>query len=277
MQYIKNCFLHILQLFYKIDLVIEMEEFYDLINEFKRISSKGFIESSSNSIGSVGLTFEKELGKNSDSLIFPDYYGIELKCTTYRSKFPLYLFSIAFDGPTYPEIFRIIEKFGWPDIDFPDKKVFFANLYCNKKVSTKNEFQFEFKFNDENNKLYLYVYDKDNNLIDNDSFIYIDSIYSHFILKLNRLAIVHALSSTIHEKKYFKYYRMNIYEAYNFDTFIKLMKKGIIKISLIARLNKSGIDSGRYRNKNLVFQIEKHDINKLFKKLDSISSINSSN
>ena len=114
-----------------------MEEFYDLINEFKRISSKGFIESTSSSIGSVGLTFERELGKNSDSLIFPDYYGIELKCTTYRSKFPLYLFSVAFDGPTYPEIFRIIEKFGWPDIDFPDKKYSLQTYIAIKRFQLK--------------------------------------------------------------------------------------------------------------------------------------------
>ena len=77
-----------------------------LIDEFYRISQKGWIKSTSKSFGSVGLTFEKELGKSPDSLYFPDYYGIEIKCTTHYSKYPLYLFTIAFDGPTFPEIDR---------------------------------------------------------------------------------------------------------------------------------------------------------------------------
>jgi hypothetical protein len=32
-------------------------------------------------------------------------------------------------------------------------------------------------------------------------------------------------------------------------------------------MNKSGIDAGRYRNKNLVFQISKDNIEKLFDKI----------
>lgn len=34
-----------------------------LINEFKKISKKGWIKSINKSFGSVGLTFENELGK----------------------------------------------------------------------------------------------------------------------------------------------------------------------------------------------------------------------
>ena len=48
-----------------------------LIEEFHRIANKGWIKSISNSFGSIGLTFEKELGKNPDALYFPDYYGVE--------------------------------------------------------------------------------------------------------------------------------------------------------------------------------------------------------
>ena len=44
-----------------------------------------------------------------------------------------------------------------------------------------------------------------------------------------------------------------------------------MKISLIARISKSGEDIKKYRNKNLVFQIDKDKIDKLFEKLYEIN------
>ena len=46
--------------------------------------------------------------------------------------------------------------------------------------------------------------------------------------------------------------------------FIELIQQGKIKISLIARISKSGIDKGRYRNQNLVFKIKKDEMEYLF-------------
>ena len=55
--------------------------FTEITKEFERISNKGWIKGINNNTNSVGLTFEKELGKTTDSLIFPDYHGIEIKRT----------------------------------------------------------------------------------------------------------------------------------------------------------------------------------------------------
>lgn len=118
---------------------VEEEE---LITKFKEISNKKWIKSISNSFGSIGLTFEKELGKNADSLYFSDYCGIELKCTSRYSRYPLYLFAAAFDGPTFPEINRITEKYGWYDKDYPNKKILFTNLKYNEKVLVNKKFNF---------------------------------------------------------------------------------------------------------------------------------------
>lgn len=104
-----------------------------LIEQFRQITNKGWIKSISNSFGSIGLTFEKELGKKPDAMYFPDYHGIEIKCTSRYSRYPLYLFTIAFDGPTFPEINRIVEKYGWPDKDYSDRKVLFVKLSFKEK------------------------------------------------------------------------------------------------------------------------------------------------
>ena len=97
------------------------KETKELIKQFHSIARKRWIKSISKSFGSIGLTFEKELNKTPDSMYFPDYLGIEIKCTSRYSRYPLFLFTSAFDGPTFPEINRIIEKYGYFDKDFTDK------------------------------------------------------------------------------------------------------------------------------------------------------------
>ena len=202
-------------------------------------------------------------------MYFPDYNGIEIKCTSKFSKYPLYLFTIAFDGPNFPEINRIIEKYGWHDKDYKDKKVFFANLHCNEKVLINNKHFFRLKFNNKKDKLFLCVYDLNNNLIEKESFVYTDSIFNHLCLKLNILALIHASTIIKNNGKYFKYNSIDIYKLISFEKFIELFEKDFINVSLIARINKSGSDAGRYRNKNLVFSINKNKIEKLFNKVYS--------
>ena len=104
------------------------ESFNDLINEFNIISKKGWIPSVSNSFGSIGLTFKKEIGKKVDSLYFPDYKNIEIKCTSRFSRYPLFLFTVAFDDPTFPEIDRIVEKVGSSKATVNKNKGYLLNL-----------------------------------------------------------------------------------------------------------------------------------------------------
>lgn len=240
-----------------------------LIYNFKKIAKKGYIKSTSKSFGSVGITFEKELNKKADSLYFPDYYGIEIKCTSRFSRYPLFLFTVAFDGPNFPEIERIVSKYGWPDKDYPDKNVLFTKLHCKEKTIVNNKYKFRLGFGKSIDKMFLYVFDLKNKLIEKESFVYLQSLYNHLCLKLQKLALIHASTKKINDSKYFRYYSIDIYELISFEKFIELLKKDELEISLISRISKSGEDAGRYRNKNLVFSIKKDKIDKLFNKLYS--------
>ena len=240
-----------------------------LVEEFKRISNKGWIKSSSNSYGAVGNVFEKELGKQADALYFPDYYGIEIKCTTRYSKYPLYLFTVAFDGPTFPEINRLIDSYGWPDKDFKEKKVLFANVKCNSKSIINNKYKFRLDIDENEEKMFLCIYDLNDNLLERKSFVYIDSLYNHLCLKLKKLATIKAFKKKTDNYNSFRYYYIAIYKLISFERFIVLLQNGYINASIIARMNKSGVDVARYRNKNLVFSINKKNINLLFEKVYS--------
>lgn len=98
------------------------ENFKELVAIFKKIARKKWIKRVTKGHGNIGLTFEKELEKKIDTNYTPDYKDIEIKCTTRFSRYPISLFSIAFDGPTDKEIIIINEKYGSFDKDFCDKK-----------------------------------------------------------------------------------------------------------------------------------------------------------
>ena len=66
---------------------------------------------------------------------------------------------------------------------------------------------------------------------------------------------------------------MNVYQLSSFEQFLNLLENDVIDVSLVARISKSGDDIKRYRNKNLVFQIKKSKIDKLFQKIYDTSNV----
>ena len=240
------------------------EEVQILIKQFHIIAMRKWIKSVDKGLGSIGYTFEQELGKIPDSLYLPDYLGTEIKCTGRYSRYPITLFTAAFDGPTFPEINRIIDKYGYPDRDYPDKKVLFVNISCLKKIFVSSSYQFKLEIDYVEEKVYLCVYDLKGELIERESFVYFTTLYNHLVLKLNRLAVVYASKKIIDNEKYFRYYKIGVYKLKSFEKFLELLNNGTVKVSLIARISKSGDDAGRHRNKNLVFMLKKKDIDYLF-------------
>lgn len=94
--------------------------------------------------------------------------------------------------------------------------------------------------------------------------IKISLIKKHLHTKIKKLAIIKASKKQINNIEYFRYYKLNFYILKGYDIFLNLLKNGLIEISLISRISKSGLNAGRYYNKNLVFQIKKCNIKKLF-------------
>lgn len=245
------------------------KEVQQLIEQFHIIANKKWIKSVDKGLGSVGLTFENELDKRPDSLYFPDYYGTEIKCSTRYSHYPISLFTLAFDGPTFPEISRIVKKYGYSDKVYLNKKVLFTELSFSKPILINSNYLFQLEIDDIEEKIYLCVYDLNHNLIEKESFVYFSSIYNHLMLKLKRLAIIYASQKDINSKKHFRYYKITIYELRSFEIFMELLRSGDIAVSLAAGIGKSGDGLKRHRNKNLIFKINKKRVDKLFQQIYS--------
>ena len=226
----------------------------NLIKKFIEISNKGWIKGVNNNFGSCGLTFEREIGKTQDADFFPDYNGIELKCCTRFSNYPLYLFTISFDGPGLNETDRIAQLFGYSDKDFKDKKVLFAKLSGKHAITQRNGYRMKLEINDSEEKIYLNVNSINGQLLDDKSYLTFQSLYNHLTVKLNKMALIHASKKVFDNNYYYRFYRIDIYELRSFDNFISMLKEGKINVTLISRLNKSGDKIGEYRNKNLVFE-----------------------
>lgn len=203
-------------------------------------------------------------------MFFPNYQGIEIKCTTRFSRYPISLFSKSFDDPSFFEMNRLINTYGTEDNIYKGRKILMANLKVNEKISINNNYYFELKIDKKKGKIYINIYDNNNKLIENEPYISFNSLKEHLEVKLTNLAIVYASKKEIDDKINYRYYKMCIYKLISFDKFIELLENNIIKTSIIGRISLSGNEEGRQRNKNLLLQIQKENILYLFNTITTI-------
>lgn len=243
-------------------------DYEDLLEKFKVISNIGWIKGINNNTNSVGLTFENLINKKADSLFFPDYKGMEIKCTTRFSRFPISLFSLAFDGPSLYEINKILQKYGNNDSLYENKKSLLGNLKLNKNIVINDKYFFKLVINYKEERIYLNIYDIYYNLIESESYITFDSIRKHLLIKLSNLALVVASKKVDNDNSYFRYYKITIYKLKGFKEFLTSLEHNDITVNLVCRVSRSGEDKGRQKNKNLVFQIKKDAVSSLFEEIE---------
>ena len=233
----------------------------NLIKDFMKISKRGWIKATGSGWGGIGLTFEREIGKKPDNKYLPDFNDIELKCSSRYSRYPMYLFAIAFDS-NENEIIRLANEYGYRDTDYPDKKVLFRKV--NNAIIPSNKYNFFFKVDRKQEKIYLEVYSDDGILLENSVYITFDNLRKHVNTKLKKIAYIKASKTIIDNLIYYRYYNINLYNIKGFETFLDLIEKNMLVINLVARVGKCGEDKGRYKNKSVVFAISKDNIDKLF-------------
>lgn len=97
------------------------------------------------------------------------------------------------------------------------------------------------------------------NFIEKRGFIDFESIEKRINIKLNNLSLIYASKKKINDELFFRYYKIVCMKYKDFDTFIALMKKNIVKLTLMLRFFKSG-EVG----KNIVFNINDKHISLLY-------------
>ena len=247
--------------------------FNNLACKFREIHALGWIKSVNEISSGVGMTFEKLLGKEEDDFSFPDFEGIEIKTQRISSDYPITLFGLAPWGKDFPEIERLRKQYGYYDYSDDDNKKLNVEFYCSKKVLIHNRYFFNLDINYEDQKIYLIIRDIDNNVIDNYAYWSFDDIKEKLNGKLHYLGFIHAFSKKELGNEYFKYFKLECYEIKNLDTFLALVEKNIICVSITTSPVKYGPSMGKNKA-SCYFRIGKFDLDKLFD-LDCIIDFNS--
>lgn len=243
-------------------------DFDELVEKFKKISYMEYVKGvNSNLFNSCGLTFEKLIGKEADSMFLPDYHGIEIKCKQRYSMYDICLFSIAFDGPFLFESSYLLEKYGIVNKNYNGKKDLFVNLEPNKLIKVGDNYYFEMKIDDRRKCIYINIYDDNYNIVEKRGFLDYESIEKRLNTKLNKLALVRASKKEIDGELCFRYYKIQCFILKSFDVFLELLKCGVVKASIVLRFAKSGMHLGKNKNKGLSFLINQDDLTKLFYKV----------
>lgn len=169
---------------------------------------------------------------------------------------------MAFDS-NENEVIRLAEKYGKNDKDFPNKKVLFKKI--NTNIKKENEkYIFIFDIDRQKEKIQLCIFDDNGELLEKEAYITFYSIKKHLYTKLKKIAYIKASVKNIEEEKFYRYYSIFLYKLKSFDVFLELIEKNKLEIQIVSRINKSGQDIGKYRNKNIEFSIEKSNIPLLF-------------
>ena len=243
-----------------------IDDLISLRDKFEKIKKMGWIESMRKGTTGIGYTFEWLLGKPEESFPIPDYGSIEIKTRYKNSKRDITLFNATPDGDYLFPIKRIYERFGIKDKEYPNCKKFYANISTIPHY-TGIYYKFKLVVDEDEEKIKILVIDNNNKCIDPKISWSFQFLKEKLERKLKYLALVKAECYCNIEKQFFHYYEITFYMMKNFNTFIDLLKKGIIKTTFMIGFYKSGPKFGEMNNHGVGFDIAEEDLPKLFHKV----------
>jgi hypothetical protein len=243
-----------------------MEEKNILKEKFEEIKNMGWVKSIGYSYGGVGKTFEQLIGKEIDNFEIPDFGRIEIKSQHSCIKEYISLFSYAPESNWIFEIKRIHSLYAYPDSNDKSIKTLNRAICVNRKTMVGDNYKFMLKIDNINRKIYLVVFDSQDNIIENESYWSFDTIEEKLLRKMKYLAYIIADRRYINHAEYFKYNQIDFYQLGNFETFLELMNKGLIRICFRIGVFKGNYRNGEIHDHGTIFQLKKEALELLFEK-----------
>ena len=113
-------------------------------------------------------------------------------------------------------------------------------------------------------KILLNIIDINGNLIENDVYWTFDTLKEKLYRKLKNIAFVSAIRKYVDGIEHFKYYKIDFYQLKDFNEFIELIEKGIIRITFKIGVVRTGPNKGKIHDHGTGFDIMEKDILKLY-------------
>ncbi len=235
--------------------------------EFYKIQCKNWIPNQGSGLGSAGRTLEMLLNKDEDQLILPDYLGIELKTKLERSEPYIGLFSMAFDNKPL-EMKRLLKIGGYPDKQNPQFNVFHVSVSGNSRRKVGYRYSYQLKVDYLYQVVRLYIFNRYHQVIDWKMSWSFEQLKSRLEHKLNYLAFIPVKRWNLDGKIYYKYMRITFFKLKDFQTFLKLIEDGTIRVVFKLSYFKSGPHFGEFHDHGTSFEIKEEDLKKLFSVID---------
>lgn len=249
------------------EVMIQTKE-YELFKKFATIRKKGWIKSKREGSTGIGYTFESLLNITENSLPIADYNGIEIKTMRILSKKYIHLFNAAPDGDFLYPYERILESVGYPSKRNPKYKVFLSAAYGNEYTNIGYSKKVKLYVNRNEQKIDFIVTDRFYNKIKVDVSWSFDLIKSKLEQKIKKLALIKTAHKFDNKQEYFYYKRIEFYKIKDFETFLKLIEDGTIKICFKINVYTTGVKEGKMDNHGTDFSIKEEEIEKLFNKIN---------
>lgn len=237
-----------------------------LLKSFKKIKSKGWVESLRKGPTGIGYTFEQLLSLPENNLSIPDYNEIEIKTKRFYTKGNITLFSTVPDGDEIFPLKKLCKNFGYPDKEFPQFNILNISIQSNNYTNIGIYKKFKLKINNSEKKIQIEAIN--NQKIDNSTSWSYELLEKTLTRKISYLAIVKAHSKFYESKEFFKYSSIKFYKLKDFDTFIRLLEKGIIRLTIKIGIHKTHDRLGQIKCHGCSFDIHENNIEQLFLRIE---------
>ncbi len=236
-----------------------------LKEKLDKIKNLGWIECKNKNKSVTGKTLENLLEINPDNFEIPDYNTIEIKSKVSKRENYIDLFCATPDSYVL-ETKRLYDKYGY--IDSNNYKILNFVLYGEFLKPINNEYSAKLRIDYKNKKVIMEIYNKDNELIDNLSSWSFELLEEKLCRKLNYVCLVEGDKKFSHNVLYVRYDKYKFYKLKKFSNFIRLLKRGQIRISFTLGVYKSGSKSGKMHDHGTQFSIRKENIKLLFDEIE---------
>lgn len=239
-----------------------MKTFEEIQN---KIITNQWIESKGKGNGSVGITLESMLGKETENFEIPDYKGVELKTKCSTRENYITLFSAVPDSYLF-EIKRLLKKYGYPDKQYPQFSILNLSIYGNRRIRLDNHY-FKIYVDYQNERVVLRVYNIQLQIIDELTSWSFEILKEKLERKLSKLAFIHAERKYENGKVFYKYKKPDFYQLISFEKFLTLLEYGMIRITFRIGFYKDERRFGQIYDHGTCFSIGEYNIPRLFKQV----------
>lgn len=236
-----------------------------LKEKLDKIKNLGWIECKNKNKSVTGKTLENLLEINPDNFEIPDYNTIEIKSKVSKRENYIDLFCATPDSYVL-ETKRLYDKYGY--LDSNNYKILNFVLYGEFLKPINNEYSAKLRIDYKNKKVIMEIYNKDNELIDNLSSWSFELLEEKLCRKLNYVCLVEGDKKFSHNVLYVRYDKYKFYKLKKFSNFIRLLKRGQIRISFTLGVYKSGSKSGKMHDHGTQFSIKKENVKLLFDEIE---------